>query len=264
MSGDPWRAGGEIADPFERDQRYQIIYADPPWSYRDQATAGGRGVAYKYPLLTDADVKALPVSRIAADDAVLFLWVTWPKLPEILPVIDACGFTYRTVGFVWVKLTRAKQRLAWGMGSWTRANTEPCLLATRGRPKRLAAGVHQVVQAPLARHSEKPDEARERIVQLMGEVPRIELFARKVASGGDAWGNDVGESPNREPPDYDALGARVRDHLNRHAPISTKEAAEALTVARLVIRTLLRGLERNGTLTREGQGPKPRYRLTQG
>lgn len=261
MSNVPWRPDGEITDPFESDQRYEIIYADPPWSYRDQATAGGRGVAYKYPLLTDADVEALPVSRIAADNAVLLLWVTWPKLAEVLPIIEAWGFNYRTVGFVWVKLTRASQRLAWGMGSWTRANTEPCLLATRGRPKRVDAAVHQVVQAPLARHSQKPAEVRDRIVQLMGDVPRIELFAREVPPGWDAWGNDLGDAPSLEPPDYDALGANVRAYLGTHETISTKEATEALSVDRLVVRTLLRKLERNGTLIREGHGPKTRYRL---
>ena len=249
MGNGPWRAN-------------EVIYADPPWTYRDHATAGGRGVAYKYPVLTDADVRALPVPKIAADNAVLLLWVTWPKLAEVLPVIDAWGFNYRTVGFVWVKLTRASQRLAWGMGNWTRANTEPCLLATRGRPKRIDAGVHQVVQAPLARHSEKPVEVRERIFQLAGDVPRIELFAREVAPGWDAWGNDVGQTHDRQPPDYDALGQQVTTYLGTYPTVSTKEAATTLSVDRLVVRTLLRKLERSGIITREGSGPKTRYRLT--
>jgi N6-adenosine-specific RNA methylase IME4 len=193
-----WRAMGKVGDPFEADRRYRVIYADPPWSYRDRAEAGQRGAAFKYPLLNDEGVAALPVDRIAADDAMLFLWVTWPKLAEVLPIIDAWGFRYRTVGFVWVKRTRISGALAWGMGSWTRANTEPCLFATRGRPGRVSAGVHQVIESPLARHSEKPAEARERIVRLAGEVSRIELFARQVAPGWDAWGNDLHPTPDED------------------------------------------------------------------
>lgn len=189
--GVAWCANGLVEDPFRAERRYRVIYADPPWTYRDRATAGRRGVGYKYPLLSDQGVAELPVAQIAADDALLFLWVTWPKLPEVLPIIGAWGFRFRTVAFVWVKRTRVSGVLAWGMGSWTRANTEPCLLATRGRPKRASAGVHQVVEAPLARHSEKPAEVRDRIVKLAGEVSRIELFAREIAPGWDAWGIDL-------------------------------------------------------------------------
>lgn len=186
-------AGGstQIVDLLTTDRRYQVIYADPPWTYRDRALAGQRGVGFKYGLLADKTIEGLPVARIAADDAMLFLWVTWPKLPEVLPVIDAWGFRYRTVAFLWVKRTRISGALAWGMGNWTRANTEPCLLAIRGRPKRISARVHQVVEAPVARHSEKPTEIRDRIVQLVGDVSRIELFARCVPAGWDVWGDEV-------------------------------------------------------------------------
>ena len=183
--------GQVLEDPFSSGRRYTVVYADPPWRYRDQARAGERGALYKYPLLTDKDIADLPVAQIAAEHAALFLWATWPKLPEILPIIDAWGFNYRTAAFVWVKRTRISRALAWGMGSWTRANTEPCLLATRGKPKRLSAGVHQVVEATAGAHSSKPIEVRERIVQLMGDVPRIELFARETAHGWDTWGNDL-------------------------------------------------------------------------
>ena len=184
-------AGSIVENPFYAERRYTVVYADPPWSYRDQAVAGKRGSLYKYALLSDKDVAALPVAQIAAENAALFLWVTWPKLVEVLPIIDAWGFAYRTVAFVWVKRTRVSGVLAWGMGSWTRANTEPCLLATRGKPTRLSAGVHQVVESRLGAHSEKPPEVRERIVKLIGDVPRIELFARHQAPGWDAWGRDL-------------------------------------------------------------------------
>jgi N6-adenosine-specific RNA methylase IME4 len=79
----------------------------------------------------------------------------------------------------------------WGMGRWTRANAEVCLLGTKGKPKRLSAGVHSVIETPIQRHSQKPDEARIRIVKLMGDIPRIELFARETAKGWDSWGNEL-------------------------------------------------------------------------
>ncbi len=205
--------GRAIADPFTAGRRYEIIYADPPWTYRDQAHAGRRGVSYKYPVMRDREVASLPVGEIAAEDAVLFLWVTWPKLPEALPVLSAWGFEYRTVGFVWVKRNARRRTLFWGMGNWTRANTEPCLLATRGQPKRVSGGVHQVIESPVARHSRKPDVVRERIVALMGNVPRIELFARELFPGWDAWGNEVGApaSPRAAGREAGGPGGSARD-----------------------------------------------------
>jgi len=77
------------------------------------------------------------------------------------------------------------------MGNWTRSNTEDCLLAIRGKPIRISASVHQIIQSPIGRHSEKPMETKDRIVQLMGDLPRIELFARQKVEGWDCWGNEV-------------------------------------------------------------------------
>lgn len=206
----PDATGRVVDDPFVLDRRYQVIYADPPWMYRDQARAGQRGAGFKYPLLSDQAIADLPVARIAADDAALFLWVTWPKLPEALPVIAAWGFDYRTVAFVWVKRTRASNALLWGMGNWTRANTEPCLLATRGRPVRVSASVHQVVEAQIGRHSEKPDEVRQRIVALLGDIPRIELFSRIAVPGWDVWGNQIGDPQGDEGGDDAGSGSAAR------------------------------------------------------
>lgn len=170
---------------------YQIIYADPPWSYRDPAQAGRRGAACKYPVMDLAAIAALPVPTLAANDCVLFLWVTLPLLPEGLRVIDAWGFDYKTTAFVWIKTNPCAGTDFFGMGHWTRANAELCLLATRGRPARLSARVRQVIRSPILRHSEKPGEARERIVALLGDLPRVELFARAKTPGWDCWGNEV-------------------------------------------------------------------------
>ena len=134
---------------------------------------------------------ALPVAELAAPDCALFLWVTFPCLPEGLEVIKAWGFTYKTVAFVWVKQNKKKDSLFWGMGYWTRCNVEMCILATRGRPKRVSAGVHQVVVSRIEEHSRKPTEVHRRINQLMGSVPKIELFARRKTEGFDVWGNEV-------------------------------------------------------------------------
>ena len=118
-------------------------------------------------------------------------WVTIPCLLEGLSVLKAWGFTYKTVGFVWVKQNRKADSLFWGMGYWTRSNVELCILATKGHPKRINAAVHQVIVSHIEEHSKKPQEARERIVSLMGDLPRIELFARQSTPGWDVWGNEV-------------------------------------------------------------------------
>ena len=121
----------------------------------------------------------------------LFLWVTFPTLLESFEVIRAWGFQYKTVAFVWIKQNKKSDGLFWGMGYWTRANAEICLLATKGHPKRVSKRVHQVVISHIEEHSKKPNEVRNRIVDLTGDVPRIELFARQTYEGWDAWGNEV-------------------------------------------------------------------------
>lgn len=170
-------------------KKYNIIYADPPWKYQ-----GGikRGAASEhYPVISLDEICALPVSKFAADDCALFLWVTFPKLEECFEVIKAWGFTYRTVAFVWVKQTKKSRDWFTGCGWWTRANAEICLLATKGKPQRLSKSVRQLIVSPVEQHSKKPDETRDRIVELMGDLPRLELFARQSPSGWDVWGNEV-------------------------------------------------------------------------
>lgn len=176
-------------------QQYNIIYADPPWKYRVYTTKdSGRSAESHYPTMRIEDICASPVQQLAAKNCALFLWITFPTLREALSVIDAWGFTYKTVAFVWVKQNRKSPGLFWGMGYWTRANAELCLLATKGHPKRQSAGVHQIILSPVEEHSKKPDVARERIVALLGDLPRLELFARQSTPGWDVWGNEVQSS----------------------------------------------------------------------
>ncbi len=176
---------------------FEVVYADPAWAYNDSAVRGG--VDHHYPTMTTDQICRLPVPLITSENAALFLWTTWPFLGDALRVGSAWGFKYKTCAFAWVKTTAAGKDVM-GLGHWTRGNTEPCLLFTRGKPKRIDAGVRQVlieeleaeaVFAPRARHSAKPPEVRDRIVRLMGDVPRVELFARERCPGWFSWGNQL-------------------------------------------------------------------------
>ena len=137
------------------------------------------------------DIQRLPVSDISSDNCVLFVWATFPMLQEALSTIKAWGFTYKTAAFVWAKRNKKAPSWFWGLGNWTRSNAEVCLLAIKGHPQRASKAVHSIVDAPIGRHSAKPHEVRERIVTLMGDMPRIELFARERVDGWDCWGNEV-------------------------------------------------------------------------
>ena len=170
-------------------KKYQIILADPAWRYEVNK---GQGMAEDhYPTMSVEEIAALPVNEIADKNCVLFIWVTFPQLNVVFKVIKAWGFHYKTVAFLWLKQTKVSHKWYFGLGFWTRGNAEVCLLATKGKPKRKSNRVHQFIISPLREHSRKPDEAREKIVELMGDLPRIELFARERADGWDAWGNEV-------------------------------------------------------------------------
>ena len=175
--------------PFPQKE-YKVIYADPPWRYADKGCNGN--AADHYPTMTFSEMRRLPVGDIAAKDCVLFMWATYPMMREALFLIDAWGFTYKSIAFQWVKQNRSGNGFFFGLGRWTRGNTEPCLIATKGKPQRVSNAVSQLVVSPLREHSRKPDEVRDRIVELMGgDMPRIELFARETAPGWDCWGNEV-------------------------------------------------------------------------
>ena len=137
------------------------------------------------------DICRLPIPNICNKDCILFLWATFPKLREALQVIQEWGFSYRSVAFVWLKQNKSGVGWFYGLGFWTRGNAEICLLATKGHPKRKSTRVHQFIISPLRGHSQKPDEARDKILELVGDLPRIELFAREKADGWDVWGNEV-------------------------------------------------------------------------
>ena len=172
------------------DKKYDIMLIDPAWSYNDKALAGNRGACCKYPVMNIDDIKKLPVGSIAEDNCIMFLWVTMPKLNEVFDVIKAWGFEYKTVAFTWVKKYKNGDNFM-GMGRWTRANAELCLLCTKGKPKRISASVRQIIETVPEKHSKKPDIVRDKIVELCGDLPRIELFARERADGWSSWGNEI-------------------------------------------------------------------------
>lgn len=178
---------------------YRVVYADPPWRFATYSAKGkGRSADAHYDSMTLDEIKAMPVADWVAPDAVLLLWATDPLLPAALDVVRAWGFTYKTVGLYWAKLGKRASAEAFGpgdfftgLGFWTRANPEPCLLATRGKPKRRAFDVPKLLIAPRREHSRKPDQAYERIERLL-EGPYLELFARASRPGWDAHGTEVG------------------------------------------------------------------------
>ena len=175
--------------PFP-DKKYQIIYADPPWSYNDKMSGHSFSLDHEYETQSMEWIKFLPIPDITDKNCVLFLWAVSPLLPEAFDVIKAWGFKYKTLAFCWQKETRLFNKTVKNLGRWTMGGVELCLLATRGKPKRERKNIGQVVFEMRGRHSQKPAEVRSRIVDLMGGLPRIELFARQKTEGWDVWGND--------------------------------------------------------------------------
>jgi N6-adenosine-specific RNA methylase IME4 len=177
--------------PFP-NKKYNIILADPAWRFITWSENGrGRSAERHYNTMSLNDIKNLPIGEIADKDCVLFIWAVNSMLPQALEVIDAWGFEFKTVAFVWFKKNKKSDTLFFGLGFWTRSNAEQCLLATKGNPKRISANISQAVFSKIREHSRKPDEVRESIVQLMGDLPRIELFARQHFKGWDAWGDEI-------------------------------------------------------------------------
>ena len=190
--------------PFPNKNRYSIVYADPPWKFKTFSEKGkGKSPEKHYDCMSDEDIYNLPVQDIVDYDSILFIWVTYPLLIQGFNTIEAWGFQYKTCAFCWVKTNKRysiNQSSFFpednfdsftGLGHWTRANSELCLLATKGKPKRVSKSVRQLIFQPIREHSRKPDCTRERIVKLCGDLPRIELFARQKHEGWDHWGNEV-------------------------------------------------------------------------
>ena len=169
--------------------KYNIILADCPWHYSKINIRMYSGASY--PTMSLQEIKDLPIQKIADKDCALFLWATYPKLPEAFEVIDAWNFKYITNAFTWIKLNPKAKNIFSGLGFWTNSNAEICLFAKKGKPKRKDKTIKQIVMANRGRHSAKPPEVRDRIVKLMGDLPRIELFAREQTEGWDAIGNEI-------------------------------------------------------------------------
>ena len=178
----------------QKSKRYQIIYADPPWEYSSDPNSkrGIWGLAHQqYDVMNIEQIKALPVKEMSDDNCILFLWATFPNIQQALDVVKAWGFEYKTVAFVWEKYDKSNNTAKkYGLGWYTRSNCEVVLLGRKGKFDRKSASVQQIVKSTIGKHSQKPDEVRKRILQLCGDLPRIELFARTRVHGWDVWGND--------------------------------------------------------------------------
>ncbi len=179
-------------------KRYKAIHMDPPWRFRNFSEKGeGRNATSHYDCLSPEAMKALPLDNLADKNCALFLWTTDPFLPVAMDMIRAWGFSYKTVGFYWAKTNRTadpssltEKDFFCGLGYWTRANVEQCLLATRGSPQRLAKDVRRLIISPRREHSRKPDEVYARIERLT-EGPYLDMFARESRVNWDCWGNQA-------------------------------------------------------------------------
>lgn len=168
--------------------KYNIILADPSWKYYE---GGLHNQSQHYKTLEIEEIKKIPVSDLSADNSILFLWVTFPILKEAFEVIEAWGFKYSTVGFVWIKKNKKEDSYFFGLGNWTRSNVELCLIATRGKILRQDASISQIIDSKIEEHSKKPDVIYDKIIQLVGDLPKIELFARQKREGWESWGNEI-------------------------------------------------------------------------
>lgn len=184
--GGGWHGRAEI-----NMKKYQIIYADPPWSYQNGGVPQG-GVNYQYKTMSSETIKKLPINEIADSTSVLMMWATFPKLQEALEVIKAWGFEYKTLGFSWLKTNKDGSPF-FGIGYYAKSNQEVCLLAVKGKAHSLVKSnsVSSFVSTGRTKHSEKPQVFRDKIIELFGDIPRIELFARQKTEGWDAWGNEI-------------------------------------------------------------------------
>jgi len=193
-----------------KNKKYTVIYADPPWLYNDKlgtdlAKMGGYDKYYKGMALKN--ICELPIHKLADKDCVLFLWATMPLLPNAFEVIKSWGFTYKTVAFTWVKQNLKADTIFKGVGRWVQGNAELVLLATKGKPHRVSKSISQIVIEHRQGHSVKPQKVKDNIVQLMGNVNRIELFARQKTEG---W--DIIEGKN----EADGTGQDIKDYINQN------------------------------------------------
>ena len=178
-------------------KKYNIIYADPAWDFKgggiyQDSGRKDRSISSQYKLTKTNDMAKLPIQEITDNDSFLFMWCTDSHLKQGIELMEAWGFRYSTIAFIWVK-QYASGSLCSNVGRWTMKNCEIVLLGTRGKPLRFkkTRNIKQLIEAERTLHSKKPDEVRNRIVELVGDLPRIELFARQKTEGWDVWGNEV-------------------------------------------------------------------------
>lgn len=172
-------------------QKYDVVYCDPPWKYKMSRQGAA---AHHYDTMSLADLKKLPVPDIASPDCALLMWTTGPKLPEAIQLMEAWGFKYKTVFFVWIKKNKTNDNPCNGLGHWTRSSAEFCLLGTKGNPRRYqhSHSVQQTIIEARREHSRKPDVAVSRIEAFFGpNTKKIELFARQHRPGWTTWGNET-------------------------------------------------------------------------
>jgi len=180
-------------------KKYSVILADPPWSYRDigmdwaakEGTKYRRSVMNHYGVMTIEDICALPIQDFMEENCALFLWTTWPHIFFAQDVMNAWGFRYRSLAWVWAKLNKSSMGFHYGMGWYTRGNSEPCLLAIKGSMPPAVRDVQSLIVSSIREHSRKPDEQYGKIERLYPDAPKLELFARRPWDGWDAWGNEV-------------------------------------------------------------------------
>lgn len=185
-------------DIFNTDKKYSIIYADPPWKYNKRnnlKTKFGKGADGHYPMMSIKEISKLNIPKIAADNCALFMWATTSKgecdLIEKLKLIKNWGFELVNEGFTWIKLNPKGVGYFFGVGHYTKSNAEHCYLGIKGSMQVKSNKVSSLIISPREHHSKKPDIVRDKIVELFGDLPRIELFARQYAEGWDCWGNEV-------------------------------------------------------------------------
>lgn len=174
--------------------KFNIIYADPPWAYKDKRDKHKRlcgGALSHYDTLSLSELKELPINQISEDNCMLFLWATFPNLREAIELMESWGFKYKTQAFTWIKTNKKNGQPFFGIGYYTKSNAEVCLLGVKGKPIKVSNSVSSVIISPREGHSKKPDIVRNKIVQLCGDIPRIELFSRNSYEGWTTVGNEI-------------------------------------------------------------------------
>ena len=178
-------------DIYNTNKKYNIIYADPPWCYRNMGNIQATATRH-YHTMNQKDIENLGeyIKNISDNNCMLFIWATFPKLQEGLDTIKAWGFEYKTIGFNQIKKNKNGTNF-FGVGWYTKSNSEICLIGVKGKPIKASNSISQIIETVREEHSKKPDIVRDKIVEFVGNYPRIELFARQTADGWDCWGDEV-------------------------------------------------------------------------